>query len=88
MSDAQSRLERRSVKALESCGYECLRLTGRDRWNILALSQTDAILVKVARDAPTPEETEDLKSLRCPENCRKIIHRWRRRARLPDVLVL
>jgi len=31
------------------------------------------------------EDLEDLRAFRCPANCRKLVHRWRDRQRIPDV---
>jgi hypothetical protein len=38
-----------------------------------------------SRDWPSLEEMESLRLFPCPANCRKLIHRWRDRERLPDV---
>jgi hypothetical protein len=37
------------------------------------------------RDWPGTAELETLKEFRAPANCKKLIHRWRDRVRLPDV---
>jgi hypothetical protein len=44
------------------------------------------VLVQVkTRDWPGSAEMEQLKMFACPPNCRRLIHRWRDRVRMPDV---
>jgi hypothetical protein len=38
-----------------------------------------------SRDWPGLAEMERLRSFPAPANCRKILHRWRDRQRIPDV---
>jgi hypothetical protein len=50
------------------------------------IGSTDIVLVQVkTRDFPGAVEMEILRNFRCPPNCRRLIHRWRDRQRVPDV---
>jgi hypothetical protein len=49
-------------------------------------SESNIVLVQVkTRDWPGSVEMEQLKAFGCPPNCRRLVHRWRDRVRLPDV---
>jgi Holliday junction resolvase-like predicted endonuclease len=82
-----SRNEHRSMKLLEASGYRCTRSAASlGEWDIIGVSADGFVLVQVkTRDFPDAEEMETLQSFRCPPNCRKLVHRWRDRQRLPDV---
>lgn len=82
-----NRNEHRSMALLESAGYACTRAAASlGAWDIIGIGSTDVILVQVkTRDWPCGAEMETLGNFRCPDNCRKLIHRWRDRERLPDV---
>ena len=55
-------------------------------FDIVGIGSSDIVLVQVkTRDWPGAEEMETLLEFRCSANCRKLIHRWRDRQRLPDV---
>lgn len=81
-----SRNEHRSIALLEAAGYACTRSAASlGMWDIVGISSTDVVLVQVkTRDWPGVVETEGLESFVAPPNCRKLIHRWRDRQRLPD----
>lgn len=65
-----TRNEHRSIRLLESAG----------------IGSTDVVLVQVkTRDWPGSIEMETLREFIAPLNCRKLVHRWRDRQRLPDV---
>jgi Holliday junction resolvase len=79
--------EHRSIQILESAGYSCTRAAASlGVWDIVGIGATDFVVCQVkTRDWPGSEELESLKMFRCPPNCKKILHRWRDRQRLPDV---
>jgi len=55
-------------------------------WDIVGIGSTDIVLCQVkTRDWPGAVEMGALKLFRAPENCRKLVHRWRDRERMPDV---
>ena len=82
-----SRNERRSISLLEQAGYRCTRSAASLRvFDITGIGLVDAVLVQVkTRDWPGKGEMEALKQFPVPANCRKLIHRWRNRQRMPDV---
>jgi len=82
-----SRNEHRSIRLLEAAGYRCTRAAASlGVFDVIGIGSKDVVLVQVkTRDWPSEVEMEDLRSFRCPANCRKLVHRWRDRVRLPDV---
>jgi len=72
---------------LEAAGYQCTRAAASlGAWDIIGIGSTDVVLCQVkTRDWPGAVEMEALKLFLAPANCRKLVHRWRDRARLPDV---
>ena len=82
-----ARNEHRSMALLEAAGYTCTRSAASlGAWDIIGIGPTDIVLVQVkTRDWPGTGELETLHLFRCPLNCRKLIHRWRPRKRMPDV---
>lgn len=85
-----ARNERRSIAVLEAAGYRCTRAAASlGAWDIIGIGATDIALVQVkTRDWPGFEEREILAEFPAPANCRKLVHRWRDRQRLPDVMEL
>ena len=85
-----ARLERRSRDLLEAVGYRVTRAAGSlGEWDLIAVGRTDFVLVQVrARDFPGPLERAALAESVCPPNTRKLLHRWRRGRRQPDVMEL
>jgi hypothetical protein len=88
------RNEHRSMALLEAAGYRCTRSAGSlGEWDIIGIGPTDVVLCQVkTRDWPSAAEWEALKlfpapprQAGAPPNCRKLVHRWRDRQRLPDV---
>ena len=81
-----ARNERRSVDVLESAGYRCTRsAASKGVFDIIGISSRDVLLVQVkTRDWPGSVEMEALREFIAPPSCRKLIHRWRHRQRLPD----
>lgn len=82
-----SRNEHRSMRLLESLGYSCIRAAASlGAFDVIGIGQADVILLQVKSNRwPHEAEMETLKDFRCPANCRRLIHRWRDRVRLPDV---
>ena len=82
-----TRNEHRSMALLESSGYRCTRSAASlGAWDIVGIGSTDFVVCQVkTRDWPGTVEVECLRDFRVPMNCRKIVHRWRDRQRLPDV---
>lgn len=82
-----TRNEHRSMLLLESAGYSCTRAAASlGAWDVIGVGGTDVVLVQVkTRDWPGAVEMETLRGFRCPANCRRLVHRWRDRQRLPDV---
>jgi uncharacterized protein with GYD domain len=79
--------EHRSMALLERAGYLCTRAAASlGAWDIVAIGSQDVILLQVkSRDWPGSAELETLQAFPCPPNCRKLVHRWKDRQRLPDV---
>ena len=82
-----TRQEHRSKALLEAAGYRVIRSAASlSEWDLVAVSATDMVLCQVkSRDWPGSAEMETLKLFPVPPNCRRILHRWRDRQRLPDV---
>ena len=85
-----TRNEHRSMAILEAAGYRCTRSAASlGEWDIVGVGSTDVVLVQVkTRDWPGKPEMETLKLFPAPQNCKKLIHRWRHRARVPDVKLI
>lgn len=82
-----SRNERRSRDLLEAAGYAVTRAAGSlGAWDLIGIGSTDVVLCQVkTRDWPGSVEREALERFAVPPNCRKLLHRWIDRQRLPDV---
>ena len=82
-----TRNEHRSMAVLESGGYRCTRSAASlGVFDIIGVGSRDVVLCQVkTRDWPGSVETEALREFVAPPSCRKLIHRWRHRQRLPDV---
>jgi len=82
-----TRNEHRSARLLERAGYAVTRAAGSlGAWDLIGVSSTDVVLCQVkTRDWPGAAEMETLTDFPAPANCRKLVHRWRDRERLPDV---
>jgi len=81
------RNEHRSRDLLEAAGYRVTRAAGSlGAWDLVGISATDIVLCQVkTRDWPSRAEMEALEGFTCPSCCRRLVHRWRDRQRLPDV---
>lgn len=82
-----SRNERKSREILEAAGYLCMKAgASLGVFDIIGIGRTDIILCQVkTRDWPGSVETENIKNFPAPRNARKLVHRWRNYARVPDV---
>ncbi|MBX3024425.1 hypothetical protein KF840_05895 [bacterium] len=82
-----TRNEHRSRVLLEAAGYAVTRAAGSlGAWDLIGIGSTDVVLVQVkTRDWPGAVEMETLTGFRVPPNCRRLLHRWRDRQRVPDV---
>lgn len=82
-----TRNEHRSMLLLEAAGYQCTRAAASlGAWDIIGIGSTDVVLVQVkTRDWPGSAEMETLQDFPCPPQCRKLVHRWRDRQRMPDM---
>lgn len=82
-----TRNEHRSRRILEAAGYSCCRAAASlGAWDLIGIGSTDVVLVQVkTRDWPGSVEMEALTTFVAPPSCRKLVHRWRDRQRMPDV---
>lgn len=82
-----TRNEHRTMAILEAAGYACTRSAASlGTFDVVGIGSADVVLVQVkTRDWPGTEEVEAMRELPAPINCRKLIHRWRDRQRIPDV---
>ena len=82
-----TRNEHRTIRLLETAGYRCTRAAASlGAWDIIGIGSTDCVLVQVKSNRwPDSVEMEILENFQTPPNCRKLVHRWRDRQRLPDV---
>lgn len=85
-----TRNEHRSMLLLEATGYRCTRAAASlGAWDIIGIGSTDVVLVQVkTRDWPGTAEMELLMLFPCPPPCKKLVHRWRDRQRVPDVRII
>jgi len=79
--------EWRSRDLLIAAGYKVTRAGGSlGAWDLIGISATEVVLVQVKTRAwPGSFEMTTMRRFPAPRCCRKIIHRWRRYARQPDV---
>ena len=82
-----NRNEHRTMALLEAAGYSCTRSGGSlGVFDVVGIGSTDLVLVQVkSNEWPRSDEMEQLRLFAVPANCRRLIHRWRDRVRLPDV---
>jgi Holliday junction resolvase len=85
------RQEHRSRDVLEAAGYTIVRAAGSkgNGWDLVGWNASGLLLCSVkSRSWPSPEDRRVLAEQQAPPGTQKIIHRWRVRARQPDVMVL
>lgn len=82
-----TRNEHRSMALLEAAGYKCCRSAASlGAWDIIGIGATDVVLCQTkSNEWPRAAEMEILENFLVPPNCRKLVHRWRDRQRMPDV---
>lgn len=82
-----NRQEYRTMRLLEAAGYSCCRAAASlGAWDVIGIGPTDIVLVQVKSNKwPGSVEMEQLTLFKAPSNARKLVHRWRDRARMPDV---
>jgi hypothetical protein len=75
------------MRLLEAAGYSATRAAASlGAWDIIVFSSKDIALIQVkTRDQPGSAEMETLRGFIAPPFCRKLVHRWRDRQRIPDV---
>jgi hypothetical protein len=85
-----TRNEHRSKRLLEASGYCVTRAAGSlGAWDLIAVSATDFALIQVKSNRPpSPAEREALALFPCPQNCKRLIHVWVDRQRVPRVTQL
>ncbi len=82
-----NRNEYKSKKLLEAAGYAVTRAAASlGVWDLVAIGSVDLVLVQCkSNDWPRAAEMEQLRLFIAPPNCRRLVHRWRDRQRVPDV---
>jgi len=82
-----TRNEHRSIALLEASGYHCTRSAGSlGVWDMVAIGPMDTVLVQCKTNRwPSRAEMEVMKLFPIPTNCRKVVHRWDDRKRMPLV---
>jgi Holliday junction resolvase len=79
--------EHKTMQLLEAAGYACTRSgASLGAWDVIGIGPTDVVLVQVKSNQwPGLVEMETLRNFRAPANAKKLVHRWRNYARVPDV---
>jgi Holliday junction resolvase len=82
-----SRCERKTIALLEAAGYVCMKAgASLGVFDVIGIGSQDFVLVQTKSNRwPGEVEMESLRLFRAPSNARKIVHRWRDYARIPDV---
>ncbi len=82
-----NRNEYKTIRLLESLGYECFRMAGSlGRFDVIGISASDVALVQVKSNRnPSRAELDAIRELDAPDNCRKLIHVWKDRQSMPDI---
>lgn len=85
-----TRNEHKSMAIFEQTGYSCTKAAGSlGVWDFIGIGPTDFVVCQVkSNDWPGKMEMETMREFKVPSNCRKLVHRWRDYARVPDVRVL
>lgn len=80
------RNEHRSMAIFRKAGYRVHRNgASLGEWDFIAIGPVDAVLVQVkTRDWPGSAEREAFREYQAPGNFRKLLHRWKDHAHLPD----
>jgi Holliday junction resolvase len=82
-----NRNEYKSIRLLETLGYEVFRMAGSlGAFDLIAICKTDFQLIQVKSNRmPGTAELETIRNFECPANARKLVHVWIDRKRLPVV---
>jgi len=82
-----NRNEYKTIRLLESLGYECFRMAGSlGAFDVIGVSANDVLLVQVKSNRnPSRIELDTIRELAAPDNCRKVIHVWKDRQSMPDI---
>jgi Holliday junction resolvase len=85
-----ARNEHRSIELLETAGYSYTRAAASlGIFDVIGVGPRDIVLVQVkSNEWPRSVGMEAIRNFPAPANCRKLIHRWRDRQRLPDVRIV
>jgi Holliday junction resolvase len=85
-----SKNERRSRALLEGQGYSVTRAAASlGAFDLIAVCARHVLLVQVKSNRwPDSDEVAQMRAFSAPKTARKVIHRWRDRATVPDVRVL
>lgn len=80
-----TRNEHRSIAVLEASGYRCTRSAGSlGAWDVIGIGSADMVLLQCKTNRwPLPAEIEEMRAFPVPQGCRKLVHRWDDRARVP-----
>lgn len=81
------RQEHRSMALYKALGFTCVRAAAsKGAWDFVAFSNHNVVIVQVRSGKwPSPAERRELARFKAPVSVIREIHRWRRRARRPDV---
>ena len=83
--------EHRSRAVLEAAGYTVIRAAGSkgNGWDLVGWSASGWVLCSVkSGEWPSPMARRELAEQAVPMGTKRLVHRWRGRARLPDVMEL
>lgn len=82
-----SRCERKSITLLEAAGYNCMKSgASLGAFDVIGIGSQDIVLLQIkANRWPGELEMEALRLFPAPSNARKLVHRWKDYARIPDV---
>jgi hypothetical protein len=83
------RNEHRSIALYEAQGFSCIRAAAsKGAWDFAAFSGHNVVLVQVKSSRwPGRRERAQLAAFKAPASVIRELHRWRPRARRPDVMV-
>ncbi|NOT62791.1 MAG: hypothetical protein HOP19_21490 [Acidobacteria bacterium] len=78
------------MKLLEAAGYRCMKAgASLGVFDVIGIGAADVVCVQVKSNAwPRSVEMDALEAFAVPPNVRKVVHRWKDRARQPDVRIV
>jgi hypothetical protein len=84
------RLEHKSRKIYEGLGFSVTRSAGsKGPWDLIAMGEHNIVIIQVrAGRWPSKKEQAELAAVRAPTKVIRELHRWRPRARRPDIKCL